>query len=105
MQEITPKRLKEMLDAKHELLLIDVRQPWEFKVCHISGSKNIPLGELDQNFDQLPNEVDIVTICHHGMRSKQAAHLLQSCGYDRVINLQGGVDTWAQEIEPTMERY
>lgn len=105
IQEISPQELQSMLSESEDCVLLDVRQPWEFKICHLSKSINIPLGDLVNLATQLPDDKKIVTICHHGVRSKQAAILLRQCGYSKVTSLQGGVDAWARDINPTMERY
>jgi rhodanese-related sulfurtransferase len=104
--EISPVSLKEKLQTNQEMILIDVRQSWEYKICHIEGSQNIPLTALPDVVEEIPNGKMIVTICHHGVRSKQAAFMLsQFGGFSHVVSLQGGVEAWAQEIDPTMERY
>ncbi len=103
---MTVKDLSDKISDREELLMIDVRQPWEFKVCSIEGSINIPLGTLPDAIDTIPQGKKIVTICHHGVRSKQAAIMLsQFGGFSEVFSLQGGLDAWAQEIDSTMERY
>ncbi|WP_052046203.1 rhodanese-like domain-containing protein [Candidatus Paracaedibacter symbiosus] len=105
VQEISPQDLQLMLSESQDYVLLDVRQPWEFKICHLPNSLNIPLNDLDKLTTQLPDDKEIVTICHHGVRSKQAAILLGQCGYPKAVSLQGGVDAWARDINPTMERY
>lgn len=105
VKEVSPQELHSLLKPDHEYVLLDVRQPWEFDICHLPCSINIPLGDLDKASTQLPDDKDLVTICHHGVRSKQAAILLEQCGYQNVISLQGGVDAWARDINPKMERY
>lgn len=105
VKEISPRELQVLLDSGQEYMLLDVRQPWEFKICQLPNSINISLNDLDKSVAQLPDEKEIVTICHHGVRSKQAAILLEQCGYTKVMSLQGGIDAWARDINPTMERY
>lgn len=105
MQELLPEQLRQKMEKDSSCMLLDVRQPWEFNICQIKGSTNIPLSQLSEKLDDIPDDVDIITICHHGVRSKQAAYLLMQCGFIRVASLQGGVNAWAQDIEPEMERY
>jgi rhodanese-related sulfurtransferase len=106
VQEISPKELNDWLGRTEALIIVDVRQPWEYKLCHIAESLNIPLGILPDQIDTIPEGKKIVTICHHGVRSKQAAIMLsQFGGFTEVFSLQGGLDAWAQEIDPSMERY
>jgi rhodanese-related sulfurtransferase len=110
VKEITVSDLKKMLgttksEAKDAPILVDVREPGEVSYCCIPGCINIPLGLLSDNLDRLPSDKQLVMICHHGVRSKQAAILLSHCGFNNVASLTGGVDSWAQEIDPLMKRY
>lgn len=105
VKEISPQELQLLLDSGQDYVLLDVRQPWEFKICQLPNSINISLNVLDKSVAQLPDDKEIVTICHHGVRSKQAAILLEQCGYPKVVSLQGGIDAWARDVNPIMERY
>ena len=108
---MSPAELKTRLDragGEHghaSPLLLDVREPREFDYCRIEGSVSIPLGQLPSRAGELPHDCDIVAICHHGARSLQAAAFLQQARGLDVINLQGGVAAWADQVEPTMKRY
>ena len=85
--------------------LLDVREPWEFEVCRISGSRLIPLGQLAGRLDELQRTRPTVVICHHGVRSLRAAAFLEHCGFGDVINLSGGVDAWARTVDSSMALY
>jgi len=103
--QITPVELKERLNAADAPFLLDVREPEEFDYCHIDGSVLIPMAELPRRASELPADREIVAVCHHGVRSFQAAVFLrQDFGLD-VTNLQGGIDAWAQEVDPAMKQY
>jgi rhodanese-related sulfurtransferase len=105
IQEITPVELKQRLDNGDAPFLLDVRDPREFDYCHLEGSVLIPLAELPSRADELPADRPIVAICHHGIRSFQAADFLrQNFGLD-VTNLEGGIAAWAQEVDPQMKQY
>jgi rhodanese-related sulfurtransferase len=86
-------------------VLIDVREPWEFELCRIEGSRSIPLGALAAHVGELPRDRPLVMVCHHGHRSFHAAAMLKHAGFAQVHNLRGGVEEWAAEVEPTMKRY
>lgn len=108
MQRFTATQLADYLQrCEKPPLLLDVREPWEFARCHIAGSALVPMRQiplaLDQ--DQLDPEREIVVICHHGIRSRQVAYYLEQQGFTKLINLEGGVEAWAQDVDPTMERY
>lgn len=107
MQQITPLELKQRLDTGESLTLLDVRESWEFQLCHIDQSLHIPLGDLfePQSLEQLDKQIEVIAICHHGIRSLRAAALLQQHGFERITNLQGGVHHWAHQVDPNMARY
>lgn len=86
-------------------LLLDVREPWEFDICHIQGSLNLPMGQVPQRWRELPADGEIVVICHHGVRSRQVIRFLQPQTDVRLINLDGGVDAWAREVDREMPVY
>lgn len=103
--EISAQELKILLESgKKNLYLLDVRQPWEFDICSIEGSKLMAKLDLAQIFPGL-KELDVITICHHGVRSLSAAFYLREAGLPKVRSLLGGLDVWALEIDPDMERY
>ena len=85
--------------------LVDVREPWEFATCHIEGSINIPMSAIVSNHERLNRRTEKVIICHHGIRSQQVAYFLESLGFASVINLEGGIDMWAETVAPGMPRY
>ncbi|HUV22811.1 MAG TPA: rhodanese-like domain-containing protein, partial [Gammaproteobacteria bacterium] len=85
--------------------LLDVREPWEFDICHIAGSSNLPMGQIPQRMDELPQSAEIVVICHHGVRSRQVIGFLQGQITASLINLDGGVDAWAREVDRDMPLY
>ncbi|MCG6890208.1 MAG: sulfurtransferase [Gammaproteobacteria bacterium] len=86
-------------------MLLDVREPWEFDICHIAGSSNLPMGQIPQRIDELPQSAEIVVICHHGVRSRQVIGFLQGQINASLINLDGGVDAWAREVDRDMPLY
>ena len=86
-------------------LLLDVREEWEFEYCHIAGSILVPMGQVPAHLEELDKAREIVVICHHGIRSRHIGMYLEHAGFNNVINLEGGVEQWAAEVEPTMRRY
>jgi adenylyltransferase/sulfurtransferase len=81
-----------------------VREPWEWEIARIGGSKLVPLGELASRIGELDPRAELVTVCHKGKRSLMAQELLQGAGF-RARSLAGGIDAWAAEIEAGMARY
>ena len=96
---------KYLQTASEPPLLLDVREQWEFDYCHISGSQLVPMRQVPEIMEDLDPEQEIVLICHHGIRSRQIGIYLETQGFRNVINLEGGVEDWAQQVDPTMKRY
>jgi sulfur-carrier protein adenylyltransferase/sulfurtransferase len=88
-----------------DLVLIDVREPHEWEIAHIEGARLIPLGQLPDRLGELDGHAEIVTHCHHGARSMKALEILKGAGFGKVRSLAGGIDAWAEQIEPGMPRY
>lgn len=106
MRQFTAQQLAQYLETAIEPpLLLDVREPWEFDNCHIEGSLLVPMRQVPQALHDLDRERETVVICHHGVRSYQVAYYLEHMGFSRVINLQGGVEAWARDVDPGMKRY
>lgn len=103
--EITPAELALQLGAADPPYLLDVREPWEAEIAQLPGAHVVPLGDLPGRLAELPSGRDIVTVCHHGMRSETARALLVRAGWSHVRSLAGGVDAWARERDPAMRRY
>jgi adenylyltransferase/sulfurtransferase len=97
--------LKRKRDAREAIQLIDVREPFEFEIARIDGAKLIPLGQLANRLYELKRNGQTVVHCHTGMRSAQAVQMLRQTGFTNVYNLEGGIDAWANEIDPAMQKY
>jgi len=85
--------------------LLDVREPWEFDICQLERSINIPMSQLPQRHSELDIDSETVVICHHGVRSLQVIQYLQQFDFTELINLDGGLDAWARQIDPDMAVY
>jgi molybdopterin/thiamine biosynthesis adenylyltransferase/rhodanese-related sulfurtransferase len=86
-------------------VLLDVRESWEAEIAQLPGALLIPLASLGGAIDQLDPHAAVVVYCHHGIRSRSALALLRARGFDHAQHLDGGIDAWAREIDPTMARY
>lgn len=105
MKTILPEELKKRLDAGEKPILLDVREPWEFSICKIEGSVNISMSEPEKLINELNANDEIIAICHHGMRSFQVCNYLENNGFNKVLNLDGGIDSWAKTIDTDMAQY
>jgi adenylyltransferase/sulfurtransferase len=102
--EVSVSELAHALGGGAAPLVVDVREPWEWEIARIEGSRLLPLRELPARLGELGTANDIVTVCHKGKRSLQAQQLLHGAGF-RARSLAGGIDAWAATIEPGMSRY
>ena len=107
MKPLQATELAARLAAAEEArpVLLDVREPWEFALCRIDGSINVPMSSVPARETEFDPDAEIVVICHHGIRSAQVCLFLERQGFTDLSNLVGGVATWADEVEPTMTRY
>ena len=102
---LSVRELKRKMDDGEALTLVDVREPYEYEIARIAGSRLIPLGELETHVDELPRTGTLVLQCHSGGRSEHAVRLLQEAGFENVYNLEGGIEAWSVEIDPAVPRY
>jgi rhodanese-related sulfurtransferase len=86
-------------------VLLDVREPWEFEICHIAGARLVPMGVLAERMSELDPAAETVVVCHHGIRSARVGAYLESRGFRNVVNLEGGVAAWAEQVDPDMPAY
>ncbi len=105
VNQLTANQLKAKLEAKENLFLLDVREPPEFAYAHIADSLLIPLNDIPARLEEIDFNQEVVTICHHGIRSMQAANFLNQVGFKNVSNLVGGIDKWSLECDPAVKRY
>jgi rhodanese-related sulfurtransferase len=96
--------LKQRLDNKEDIFILDVREPHEYQICNIGGHM-IPLNDLPKRVGELDKTKEIVVHCRSGVRSAKAVEFLQQSGFTNVKNLAGGILAWAQKIDPTMKQY
>ena len=103
-ESISAGELKERLDAGDRPALLDVREPWEFGPARLEGSKLIPMGEISERVSELDPAAETVVICHHGTRSAYVTRALTRAGFRRVLNLEGGLDAYA-DVDASVPRY
>jgi len=103
--EIDVRTFKQMLDRGEKPVIIDVREPDEYNICKIEGSKLIPLAQVPQRMNEIPKDKPVVVHCKMGARSMRAVQFLREQGYTNCKNLAGGIDAWAERIDPSVPRY
>lgn len=103
--EIEPRQLAEQMKNGHKIKLIDVREPHELQISQLDGAKLIPLGEVAGRLSELDTADELVVFCRTGGRSARAVELMISAGFRKVKNLRGGINAWAQQIDPNLPVY
>lgn len=104
--EISVTEAKRLLDESPcGALLIDVREPYEVEIASVRGAELIPMGQIPAHAHSLPRDEHLLIMCHHGGRSLRVTQYLRAQGYAAVTNIAGGIDAWAEQIEPAMPRY
>ncbi len=103
--EIEAETLRELRDSGDHIQLVDIRDDWERKICSLSGTIDIPMPRLPNELDRLSPDTPVIVLCHHGMRSMQAAAWLRQQGFAGAVSVSGGIDAWARQIDPTLARY
>ena len=105
VREVTPQELSARMRRGDTLEVIDVREPYEWRIARIEGSRLIPLGRIGSSVSELPRDREIVLYCHHGVRSRAAAEFLANQGFEGIWNLTGGIDRWSAEVDPSVPTY
>ena len=85
--------------------LLDVREPWELAIASVEDSLRIPMGEIPQRHRELDPATPVAVLCHSGGRSARVAEFLARQGFERVANIEGGIDAWSQACDPAIPRY
>jgi len=105
VETILPHELSTLLNNGESIVIIDVRESYEWDMGKIPTARLMPLGTLPDAADSLDRNADVIVYCHHGARSEAAAHQLLAGGFQRVRNLTGGIDRWSREVDPRVRRY
>jgi adenylyltransferase/sulfurtransferase len=103
--EISVEELKRKQDAGEAFVLLDVREPYEYDIARIPGSKLIPLGQLHARLSELDTADEIVIHCKSGYRSANALRELQAAGFSKLWNVTGGIAAWADRVDPSVAKY
>lgn len=104
--EITVEETRRLLTEKpSDVLLIDVREPFEYETARIEGAQLIPMRQIPENVGALPKDKHLLIHCHHGGRSLRVTHYLRGQGYAAVTNVAGGIHAWSQRIDPSVPTY
>jgi rhodanese-related sulfurtransferase len=103
--QISAKEVNERVGRGDKLLLVDVREQWEYDLSKIPGAKLIPLGALPASLNTLLDADEVICYCHHGMRSLDAVVWLRQQGVENAKSMAGGIERWSVEVDPQIPRY
>jgi rhodanese-related sulfurtransferase len=104
-QTILPNELFQRLEADEKFRFIDVREPLEHETASIEKAELLPLSSFNEWIDTLKKEEEIIVMCHHGVRSANVCMFLVRNGFEKVYNLEGGIDLWSKQVDGNVPRY
>lgn len=104
MPELTPAEVV-ALQAKQQLLLLDVRQPEELDLARVPGALHIPMNEIPARLGELAADAPLAVLCHHGSRSLMVVRFLERNGFTQVFNVSGGIEAWSRTVDPAIPLY
>jgi rhodanese-related sulfurtransferase len=102
---ITPSQLSERMRGDEPPLVVDVREPEEYELARLEGARLLPLSLFNEWAPSLDRGRETVFMCHHGIRSAQVCAFLARQGFEKILNLAGGIDRWSADVDPTVPRY
>lgn len=116
MRHISVTELKEYLgtyssqetvdgDAGDRPLLLDVREPWEYQICHLDNAMLVPMNQVPTALKKLDKNQETIIICHHGVRSQRVGAFMKNNGFNDIVNVAGGINAWAKDVDSSMSTY
>ena len=104
-KSISANELNELIKSAEKIQIVDVREHFEWEICHIEGALNIPMNLIIESIDKISKDITTVIMCHHGVRSMNVIQYLESKGCKNLINLEGGIHAWATDVDKSMSTY
>lgn len=105
MSEISVEQLAQWRASGRDFVLLDVREPRELEAASLPDAMHVPMREVSAHLEKLDPSAEIAVLCHHGGRSDYVARFLRAHGFQRVYNVDGGIDAYAQRVDPKIPRY
>lgn len=103
--QLTPRELHERIERGEKPYILDVREGWELGICQLPGATHIPMRQIPEHTGELPRDTEIVVMCHHGVRSQHVAAYLEKLGFEKLLNLAGGIAAWSHDVDPHTPTY
>lgn len=105
IEDISPHEFVQRCDADVRWQLIDVREPWETDTVSLSRAIAMPMLEIPGRLAELDRSRPLAILCHSGIRSRKVAEFLSKNGFEKVVNIAGGINAWAEDLDPSLARY
>ncbi len=105
VEQIRPAELVEKIKTGEDWLILDVREPHELVIASLDGAIHVPMGEIPDRYRELPAERAIAVLCRSGARSASVCEFLENQGFEHVVNIDGGILKWAEDVDPTLTPY
>ena len=105
VREVSVLELKAARDRGEKTPVIDVREDWELQLARIPDVLHVPMNQVPARLAELPRDVPVIVMCHHGGRSLRVAHFLSNQGFTDVANLSGGIHAWSESVDATVPQY
>jgi rhodanese-related sulfurtransferase len=103
--EISVEELMAAREGDGDLVVLDVREPWELELARLEGTLDIPMNELPERLSEVPKDKPVAVLCRSGARSLKVTQYLRANGYNLASNVTGGILAWAEAVDPAMTRY
>lgn len=105
MEETTVEELKTKRDNSESFVLLDVREAHEYYISDIDGTTRIPYNNLENRYEELNPNDEIITLCRTGNSAADAVEFLKGKGFENASVLKGGINEWAKKIDPSLAQY
>lgn len=105
MNVISVEELAQWRASGRQFILLDVREPFEFEAASLTGTLHIPMREIPARLAELDPAADIAVLCHHGGRSEHVSRFLHARGFERVHNIDGGIEEYSLRVDSSIPRY
>ena len=105
MTHLHPNDARALIDSHDDVVLLDVREAWEYNHCRLEDAVHIPLGILPLRLSELDSSIPHLVYCHHGSRSVSACRVMERAGFTNVYNLYGGIQAWSDFVDPAVKKY
>jgi rhodanese-related sulfurtransferase len=105
VREVSAKELQALRDRGEPPMVLDVREAWELQLARIPDVVHVPMSQVPARLGEWDREASIVVMCHAGGRSLRVAHFLSNQGFTNVANLTGGIQSWSETVDATVQQY